>query len=265
MRGQYPRPTMVCGRKWLNLNGLWEYAIAPGTTRSFPPPSTAASPCRFRSSRRSRRRQGNAPDQGSGIGAPSRSHRNGAGRASCSISARWTGRPRSSWTVARSERIAGDTTVHVRHHRGRWRAGRRLPRAAGGSGATHALVVAVRVQAMRAASRAANRCTQPEGIWYTRSSGIWRTVWIEPVPALSIDRLRTARDPRAETIERERRDAERCQQRRPQWQTTGQPTATEVRAAARWRRDRRRGQAARGCRWRSRSQPRLWSPDDPFL
>jgi len=31
--------------------------------------------------------------------------------------------------------------------------------------------------------------SKPEGIWYTPVSGIWQTVWLEPVPRASIDRL----------------------------------------------------------------------------
>ena len=31
---------------------------------------------------------------------------------------------------------------------------------------------------------------QPHSIWYTRSTGIWQTVWLERVPATRIDRLR---------------------------------------------------------------------------
>jgi hypothetical protein len=34
----------------------------------------------------------------------------------------------------------------------------------------------------------------PKGIWYTAVSGIWQTVWLEVVPAVSIDRLRLTPD-----------------------------------------------------------------------
>lgn len=34
----------------------------------------------------------------------------------------------------------------------------------------------------------------PSGIWYTSSSGIWQTVWLEPVPELSITRLKLTPD-----------------------------------------------------------------------
>jgi len=39
----------------------------------------------------------------------------------------------------------------------------------------------------------------PRGIWYTPSTGIWRSVWLEPVPEVSIDHLRLVPD-----IDRER-------------------------------------------------------------
>jgi hypothetical protein len=35
---------------------------------------------------------------------------------------------------------------------------------------------------------------KPEGVFYTSSSGIWQTVWLEPVPEICIDRLRMAPD-----------------------------------------------------------------------
>lgn len=31
---------------------------------------------------------------------------------------------------------------------------------------------------------------QERGIWYTRSTGIWQSVWLEPVPAVRIDSVR---------------------------------------------------------------------------
>ena len=36
--------------------------------------------------------------------------------------------------------------------------------------------------------------SKPEGIWYTPVTGLWQTVWLEPVPAASIDRLRLTPD-----------------------------------------------------------------------
>ena len=35
---------------------------------------------------------------------------------------------------------------------------------------------------------------KPEGIWYTAVSGIWQTVWLEPVPKLHIADVRATPD-----------------------------------------------------------------------
>ncbi|MBN8636527.1 MAG: beta-galactosidase [Anaerolineae bacterium] len=35
---------------------------------------------------------------------------------------------------------------------------------------------------------------RPDGIWYTPSSGIWQTVWLEPVPSVAIDALHMETD-----------------------------------------------------------------------
>lgn len=41
---------------------------------------------------------------------------------------------------------------------------------------------------------------RPEGIWYTPASGIWQTVWLEPVPEKSVERLRITPDAEAGTV-----------------------------------------------------------------
>lgn len=42
--------------------------------------------------------------------------------------------------------------------------------------------------------------SKPEGIWYTPVTGIWQTVWIEPVPATHIESLRILPDIDARTL-----------------------------------------------------------------
>lgn len=42
--------------------------------------------------------------------------------------------------------------------------------------------------------------SKPEGIWYTPVTGLWQTVWLEPVPAASIDRLRLTPDVDSATL-----------------------------------------------------------------
>jgi hypothetical protein len=93
----------------------------------------------------------------------------------------------------------------------------------------------------------------PEGIYYTSSTGIWQTVWLEPVPARSIAGLTIvpdAKNGKASFEARVRGDADDLL---AQW---------EVRAGE------------KGVTWRSKlgkahdmriPDPQLWSPESPFL
>ncbi|MFD7283714.1 PA14 domain-containing protein [Streptomyces sp. NPDC059862] len=92
----------------------------------------------------------------------------------------------------------------------------------------------------------------PSGIWYTPSSGIWQTVWLEPVAADHVEGLRLTPDADAGTLTVA-----------PQGVRDGLPvTATAYDGN-------RRVATARGRSGEpltlSIPRPRLWSPDDPFL
>ncbi|GHF41981.1 PA14 domain-containing protein [Streptomyces griseosporeus] len=92
----------------------------------------------------------------------------------------------------------------------------------------------------------------PSGIWYTPSSGIWQTVWLEPVAADHVDGLKLTPDVAAGTLTVE-----------PQGVRAGLPvTATAY----------DHGRRVAGATGRSGGpltlripDARLWSPDDPFL
>jgi hypothetical protein len=92
----------------------------------------------------------------------------------------------------------------------------------------------------------------PSGIWYTPSSGIWQTVWLEPVAADHVDTLRLTPDAGAGTLTVE-----------PRGVRAGLPvTATAY----------DRGRRVATATGRSGSpltlripDAHLWSPDDPFL
>ncbi|WP_037570157.1 glycoside hydrolase family 2 [Phaeacidiphilus oryzae] len=97
--------------------------------------------------------------------------------------------------------------------------------------------------------------SDPSGIWYTSTSGIWQTVWMEPVPEESIDSLVltpnlkddsvavTAR-PSAGTRASARVTATAYRDGRPIGSVTG-AAGTALRLAV--------------------PHPELWSPDHPFL
>ncbi|MFD4409386.1 PA14 domain-containing protein [Streptomyces sp. NPDC058476] len=92
----------------------------------------------------------------------------------------------------------------------------------------------------------------PSGIWYTPSSGIWQTVWMEPVATDHVDSLKLTPDVAAGQLAVEARGVRDGLpvtataydgKRRVATATgrTGQPLTLEIAA------------------------PHLWSPDDPFL
>jgi hypothetical protein len=56
------------------------------------------------------------------------------------------------------------------------------------------IVVAVWDPSDRGYQPRGKQVTNPEGIWYTSVTGIWQTVWLEPVPAVRIDRLEIVPD-----------------------------------------------------------------------
>ncbi|MEU6370394.1 PA14 domain-containing protein [Streptomyces sp. NPDC046931] len=92
----------------------------------------------------------------------------------------------------------------------------------------------------------------PSGIWYTPTSGIWQTVWMEPVTADHVDQLKLTPNVDAGTLTVE-----------PQGVRDGLPvTATAYEG------ERKAvtvtGRSGKPLTLRIRN-PRLWSPDDPFL
>ena len=116
----------------------------------------------------------------------------------------------------------------------------------------HELVVAVTDPTDRGPQPRGKQVTEPHGIWYTPSTGIWQTVWIEPVPARAIARLHV--DEPAPGRVRVRADV------------SAPDAQYELEVVARFggaevARARERGVAASF----ELETPHRWSPDDPAL
>ncbi|MGC9665097.1 LamG-like jellyroll fold domain-containing protein [Planosporangium sp. 12N6] len=95
--------------------------------------------------------------------------------------------------------------------------------------------------------------SDPSGIWYTPSSGIWQTVWMEPVPTAHIDRLDLTPDLTDNTLELTVRAAG--------------VTGEKVEATA-WDGDTVVGSVTGpvgAALALPVPHPKLWSPDRPFL
>lgn len=94
----------------------------------------------------------------------------------------------------------------------------------------------------------------PEGIRYTPTSGIWQTVWLEPVPESSIERLKITPDADAKsvTIEAAARGADESQRIEVEVLKSGAVVAS--------------GETLPGKPLTlAVPNARLWSPDSPFL
>ncbi|MBN6033766.1 glycoside hydrolase family 2 protein [Amycolatopsis sp. 195334CR] len=90
----------------------------------------------------------------------------------------------------------------------------------------------------------------PGGILYTGASGIWQTVWLEPVPADHVRRLDVDSDLTGLTVTPRVSGGDRVEV------VVSTPDGDEVARAD--------GPAGRAIRVEVPS-PRLWSPDDPYL
>lgn len=95
---------------------------------------------------------------------------------------------------------------------------------------------------------------KPEGIWYTPTTGIWQTVWLEPVPQESIERLKIVPDVDGGTLK----------------VTVGARGTSESREveviALDGEKEVGRGKGRSGEEISvGLAEPRLWSPQDPHL
>ena len=181
---EYPRPQMV-RPDWTNLNGLWEYAIAPRTPTSRPQWDGEILVPFAVESALSGVKKPVRPEQRLWYRRTVRGHRQWQGGSAAVAPLR-----RRRLAVHRvGQRPAGRRargrlrSVHARCHRrslrhgderaGRWRSG---------------------IRPMRAIQPRGKQVLQPGGILYTAVTGIWQTVWLEPVPRDYIQSLKIVPD-----------------------------------------------------------------------
>ena len=178
---EYPRPQFVRS-DWLNLNGLWDYAITPDSAQK--PPSFAGKilvPFPVESAL-------------SGVMTNFDEHSKLWYRRSLVAPQSWRGRR------VRLHFGAVDWRCQV------WVNGRDIGRHEGGYDAfsfdiTDALgwkgaedIQVCVTDPTEGDQPRGKQSRKPEGIFYTANSGIWQTVWLEPVPEICIDRLKSSPD-----------------------------------------------------------------------
>lgn len=237
----YPRPQML-RPDWLNLNGLWDYAITGNTIQ---PPAVYQGkilvPYPVQSMLSGVRR---TLDDGSTLWY----HR------SFRVPAAWAGRR----IILRFGAVNWQTRVAVN--------GRQVGAHHGGydafafditgylkPDAPQELTVAVS-DPIEGDQPRGKQSRHPEGIFYTASSGIWQTVWLEPVPERGITDIRLAPDVDAGVLRLHVFDRDN--------------SGTLVVEATAFSGNNVAGQASGPPNAELRlplNKPRLWSPNDPFL
>ena len=238
---EYPRPQMV-RQDWLNLNGLWQYqagtandAVPAGQTLSSQilvpfPVESAISGVMEHHDRLWYRRQFEIPSEWSGQ------------RILLHFGA-------VDWE---SQIYINGTSLGI--HRGGYDAfSYDITDALTGSGLQE-LIVRIFDPTNSQAIACGKQDLNPSGIWYTPATGIWQTVWLEPVPQDSICTLKLIPDVDSNTLKVTADVSESAQ-------------TLMVQATAY-----RNGLAAGTVSGMAGQElnlvlfnPRLWSPEDPYL
>jgi beta-galactosidase/beta-glucuronidase len=239
---EYPRPQMERA-EWLNLNGLWEYAIRP-----------AAEP---------------EPESYDGhilVPFPVESALSGVQKPVGKDNRLWYRRVFRTPKTWKKKRIllnfeAADWETRV------WINGEEAGSHRGGydpfvfditdhlkGRGDQTIVVSVWDPVNEGTQPRGKQVTRPRGIWYTSVTGIWATVWLEPVPETYITGLEISPDLDAGTV---------WVKVRTSGETRGLPVELAVSDDAGVMRT-TKGSAG-GDIDLPLTEPRLWSPDSPFL
>jgi len=240
----YPRPQFVRER-WENLNGLWDYAITPSTA---PAPSKFEGPIL--------------------VPYPIESSLSGVGKMLQPNQRLWERRQfrvPSGWT---GERVLLNFGA-VDYESTLWVNGGLVGSHSGGFDAfrfditpflkdgTNELLVSIIDPTDSGEQPRGKQIRKPQGIWYTSVSGIWQTVWMEPVPTtLYLAELRLTPDLDAGGLRVVALANEATQDDTYAVRVTASAAGKQVAAAT--MRVNREG-------FLPVPNARLWGPDDPFL
>jgi beta-galactosidase/beta-glucuronidase len=238
---EYPRPQLVRD-EWLNLNGVWELAIAEDGDDLSDPPVRAL--------------EGHIL-----VPFPVGSALSGVTQQADRVWYRRTFEFPGTWRDRRILLHFGAVDWHARvwvngqltgEHRGGYDAFTLDITDALNNKAEQELIVGVWDPTDAGTQPRGKQVRQPKGIWYTPSTGIWQTVWLEPVPPRRLDRVELISD-----VDNSRLRVKLPGARLSRSDAVDVVVFDEGREIAR----------ASGLYEIDVpiEAPRLWSPDDPFL
>ena len=240
---EYPRPQMV-REEWQNLNGLWDYAVTAEASTKEPAPydGKILVPFAMQSAL-------------SGVMKPFDPTKRLWYHRTLEIPAKWAGQR----VLLHFGAVSWDATVNVNgtqvaHHKGDYDAFTVDITDALKPGAPQDLVVSVLDPIQTGGQPRGKQVTGSYGIYYTASSGIWQTVWLELVPKAAIDRLKLTPDVDGAAL-------------KINVAAHGADPADQVEAIVTTKDGEViRAKGAVGTDWTlALPNPHLWSFDDPFL
>ena len=184
---EYPRPDMV-RNQWLNLNGLWDYAVTAKGTKPENWEGKILVPFPLESAL-------------SGVKHRITDSLNLWYRSEFKVPAKW----KKGKILLNFEASDWETKVWIDgkeagEHRGGYDPFTFEISGLLGEKSSHEILVCVWDPSSSGPQPRGKQINNPGGIWYTPTTGIWQTVWIEPVEEAYITSFRTVPDIDAKSI-----------------------------------------------------------------
>ena len=178
---EYPRPQLL-RENWLNLNGQWDYALA-GKRSQEPKDYKGKILVPF-------------PIESALSGVALRAdERKLWYRRSFSVPEDWQGqRIMLNFGAVDWEATVWVNNIEIGSHKGGYDSFSFDITDALRSEGLQKLVVSVFDPSDKGTQARGKQVRHPEGIWYTSTSGIWQTVWLEPLPETHISQLKMVSD-----------------------------------------------------------------------